>query len=548
MNEQLFLATGVVFVVLVTVAMLRVEARRGGAAWAASWICLYLSGMAALFAERWPALGPLYAVLGTCFAALLWIGARYFAGKGLPGWFLPVVGGVVLVRAAAHPFLPEAGVQVVGSSLVTLGALWAAWEVGKASLTPEGSAGDCVLATSFTLLAATSWVYAWWKVTGTTANGFYLWLVAGILVSGLQTGALMARVSRSVERGRGALAALFDSVPIGLVLSGVDGAVKVTNRVMAEMVGGEPADAWPRRPVADLLARLDPGRPSAPASLADPWAGVRNEELRPSDQRVIEAQGRPVEAEDGEIVGRLILARDVTHERRMQEQLQRSGRLETLGRLAGGIAHDFNNKLTTVLGNAALVRSSLPPGHPQHAALADLESAAIACADLTNDLLDFSKRGPRALRPVALAPLLEQLAGEFASQLGDDVKLEIQIAPDLGLLRADPKQLERVLTNLMLNARDAVGQSGRVALSAARARRTRREVIEIAISDDGTGMDDETRQRIFDPFFSTKGSGTVATGLGLAIVHGIVASHDGEIHVESLPGRGTRVVTTWPTA
>ncbi|MCP5056366.1 MAG: PAS domain-containing protein [bacterium] len=552
MNEQALLLAGVVFIAFLAAPMIWFGAANGGVAWSAGWICLFLSGVCVVLAETWPALRAGYPILGTAFPTLIWIGTRQFAGRSVPRSVLLAASLAALLRVGLQPFVSEAATQATGASLVSLGAFAAAYEMQRLSRSPRGGTPDTLLALTMPLIAATACLYAWYRVSGNEANGMFLWLLTGILIAGLQANSVVGRIGRAAERGRATLAALFDSVPIGLVLSDASGRIKLTNPTMAKMVGDEPADAWKTRSVDDLLTHLGGAGTDhtqrASHRLDDLRGDVCEEELQLPDDRVIETHGRTVLAEDGAIVGRLILARDVTIERQLQEKAQRTGRLETLGRLAGGIAHDFNNKLTTVIGNAALVRSSLPSGHPQHASLADLESAANECADLTRDLLDFAKRGPRSARPLELEPFLNELIDGLEFRLGSDVTLDIQVHPDVGTIRADPAQLERVITNLLLNARDAVAHGGWIHLAATRVQRAELEQIEIAISDDGIGMDEGTRQRIFDPYFSIKASGTAATGLGLAIVHGIVTSHDGEIHVESCPGQGTKVITTWPTA
>ena len=206
------------------------------------------------------------------------------------------------------------------------------------------------------------------------------------------------------------------------------------------------------------------------------------------------------------------------------------------------MAHDFNNKLTAVLGNASVLRDSLEPTDSRQAMLEDLEKAADYCSALTQDLLDFAQATPRIRSEIRVLDLLEDFVHEMKAQLPARLTLELHVAEPGLTIRADAMQLERVFSNLILNARDATGGEGRIRIEAVRGDRGRE--VEISVTDDGPGMDGETRDRIFDPFFSKKRAGS---GLGLAIVHGIVTSHGGEVRVESEPGLGARFTTTWPS-
>jgi PAS domain S-box-containing protein len=547
-SEQAFFATGIVFVVVLAASMVRLAPREGGGAWAATWVCLYLSGAAVLLSERWPLIGPLIPLLGTSFALLFWVGSRQFSGRQVPRWVLAAAGAVAAARVGIEPLVSEASTLVAGSGLIALSAGASAWEVARQARRPAARRSELLLALSFSLVALASCTYTWLKIGGQVPSGFFLWLATGVLVAGAQTTNLLGRVAATAERRRATLSAVFDSAPIGLLLIDGEGAVRVMNPVLADLVGDEPAEAWAQRPVAALLDRLEeqPEDPASPLlqSIGTLYAPEAVVETRAPGGRRLQIHGRPISSE-GRAVGRVVLVRDVTREREMQEQLERTSRLETLGRLAGGIAHDFNNKLTTVLGNAAMLRDELPGKADGLPELVDLEEAAQYCADLTRDLLDFARQGPRSEGSVDLEKFLAAFAASWRGRLGAGISLTLDIDPAVGRLAVEEAQLRRVLVQLVENAREAVHPHGEITLAARHSSLGNESWVELSVADDGVGISEEARQSIFDPFFTTKDL-RGASGLGLAIVHGIVTAHNGTIRVESTPEKGTRIVTRWP--
>jgi PAS domain S-box-containing protein len=247
----------------------------------------------------------------------------------------------------------------------------------------------------------------------------------------------------------------------------------------------------------------------------------------------------------------LATARDVTLVRaaeaaraRLEADLRQAQKLEAIGRLAAGVAHDFNNLLTAISANVGLAQDELPPGNAGLVYLQEALDTVERAAGLTRQLLAFTRRQAVAPRPVAVDELVRGMERLLARLVGDEVRLSFRLAGGLPAVRADPGQLEQVVLNLVVNARDAVTRSGQVTvetglvdLPAGPAGGTGPHV-RIAVRDDGVGMDEETRQRIFEPFFTTKPAGK-GTGLGLATVYGIVQQHGGAVSVESAPGRGS---------
>jgi two-component system cell cycle sensor histidine kinase/response regulator CckA len=257
----------------------------------------------------------------------------------------------------------------------------------------------------------------------------------------------------------------------------------------------------------------------------------------------------PVRDAAGAIVSYVSAARDVSREKELEEQLQQSQKMEAIGQLAGGIAHDFNNLLTAILGNSELLLNRVAPDDPRRLDLEEIRQAGMRAAGLTRQLLAFSRR--QVLEPVVLDlnEVVASVSTMIVRLIGEHVELATKLSPTLGLVNADPGQIEQVIMNLAVNARDAMPEGGRMLIETANADLDEAYVsshapveagsyVMLAVSDTGAGMDEATTSRIFEPFFTTKEAGK-GTGLGLSTVYGIVKQSNGYIWVYSEPGHGT---------
>jgi PAS domain S-box-containing protein len=302
----------------------------------------------------------------------------------------------------------------------------------------------------------------------------------------------------------------------------------------------------------------DPGETATVACRMIDWNGEQH------DVEVIISN----QVEERRISGLLVTLRDVTARRQLEDQrvelellaahveaqhvrqqlearLQRALRLESVGQLAGGVAHDFNNLLAVILNYTEIVREDLPETDPAHEDLAEIQLAAERGARLVRQLLLFSRGEASEPEPLSLNATIEAMDGLLSRSLPDNVQLRYELADGLAEIEAVVTNLEQILVNLVVNARDALGASGgEIVISTAPADTG---FVRLSVADDGCGMDEDTLNRVVEPFFTTKAIGE-GTGLGLSTVHGIVNGAGGHLAFDSDPGTGTSVHVHLPTA
>lgn len=345
-------------------------------------------------------------------------------------------------------------------------------------------------------------------------------------------------------------ATAFNSSPIAMSISTVDeGRYLAVNDVFLRSLGYERHAIIGRTPVelgiwaaaerTRLLARLE-SESYVPDVEVTLLTKDGNERLVLISLERIEVDGRPCVLTAGS---------DITARKRLEEQLRQSQKMEAVGLLAGGVAHDFNNLLTVVNGYVALLLERHGPDDPSHGLLEEIRKAGERAGTLTRQLLAFGRKQLLVPTPLNLNAVVADMERMLGRVIGEDIRLTTRLDPALAKITADPGQLEQVIVNLVVNARDAMPQGGELTIETANVRLDERYVasspdvqpgdyVRLAVSDTGMGMDADVRARIFEPFFTTKEPGR-GTGLGLATVYGIVRQSGGDITVRSERGVGT---------
>jgi len=375
---------------------------------------------------------------------------------------------------------------------------------------------------------------------------------------------------RDAEAARARLAALLEATPDFVSTGDPHGRITYLNRAGRTLVGLREAQDLSTLTFADLVPDPVLGRwfeevlPAAERSGA--WSG----ELALRDRGGGSIPVWQVVLGHRDASGKLVfyssLARDLRERleaeaalRHTEEQLRQAQKMEAIGRLAGGIAHDFNNLLTVLLGAGALALAKLPKDDPVRSEVTEMIEAGERAAVLTRQLLAFSRKQVTELQSVDVNELIRGLDGMLGRMLGESIKLERDLCDDVACVRADKGQIEQVIINLALNARDSMSDGGRLTIETRHieldpiSRVTASDglhpspgaYVQLTVRDTGVGMDSETQARIFEPFFTTKGLGK-GTGLGLSTVYGIVKQSGGFLSVQSARGEGTSFHAYFP--
>ena len=360
-----------------------------------------------------------------------------------------------------------------------------------------------------------------------------------------------ARAQEQLRQSEARYRTLVDGVRDVIFALAPDGTIASLNPAF-ETITGFPRDEWLGRPFEQLVHSDD-----LPLAL-ELLSSVARGEPRPvnqfrirtrkGDYRVGEFAATP-QYREGQLAGILGICRDVTERLSLEQQLRQAQKMEAVGRLAGGVAHDFNNILTAITGYADLLLEDLGTTDRRRDDIAEIRKAAERAAGLTRQLLAFSRQQVMQVRVLDLNDVVADTQNMLGRLLGEDIALVTRLDPALGAVKADPGQLEQVIMNLAVNARDAMPGGGKLTIETANAELDDTYVREhfparpgsyvmLAVSDTGTGMSDEVQSHLFEPFFTTKEKGK-GTGLGLATVYGIVKQSGGYIWVYTEPGHGT---------
>ena len=351
---------------------------------------------------------------------------------------------------------------------------------------------------------------------------------------------------------------LTESAPIGICQATVDGKFLVVNNELARLLGYESPAELAQQSMGSIYVNLSDRTELIGRAVQ---GGDRHEATvtwRRKDGNLIRVQltVRALFDASGKVECMEAFIRDVTERERLEEQFRQAQKMEAIGRLAGGVAHDFNNILTAILGSCDLVFSVGTQDPMVIEELTEIRRAAERASVLTRQLLAFSRLHVVARQALDLNVVVRELGGMMRRLIGEDIILELALPDTIGAVNADPGEVEQVLMNLVVNARDAMPQGGRLTIETAdtivdevyaesHPGLTPGPYVRLAVTDTGTGMSDAVRAHIFEPFFTTKEAGK-GTGLGLATVYGIVQRSSGHIGVYSEEGHGTTFKIYFP--
>ncbi len=363
-----------------------------------------------------------------------------------------------------------------------------------------------------------------------------------------------ARVQQALQLSEQRYRLLSETAPIGILLINEQGMVIDANTQALRMFGYDRGELIGESTEMLLPERFRCSHEGQRSSYMKephtrPMAVGRELTARRKDgtEFAVEIALAPLATDDGVLVSSTIV--DITERKKMEEQRRLSQRMEAIGKLSGGVAHDFNNMLAVILGCSDVVLDALPPDHPAIRKIEMIRKAGASAVDLTRQLLAFSRQQMLQPRVLDLKEVVEQTQALLRRLIGENIEFKISLDPSLGRVKADPGQIEQVLLNLVINARDAMPQGGRLTIEACNVEmddsyKGEHQVVipgryvVLGVQDTGCGMDRETQARIFEPFYTTKELGK-GTGLGLATVYGIVKQSGGYIWVYSELNQGT---------
>jgi two-component system cell cycle sensor histidine kinase/response regulator CckA len=338
---------------------------------------------------------------------------------------------------------------------------------------------------------------------------------------------------------------LFENAGELIVVTDAGWRITSANRAFCDAVG-YPADKVIGQDVQRFLSKSELARARDRVDddgEADPGAYTMELRVKGGEKRVLEVSSRLIE-EDGRTVGMQATARDITERIELEERLAHAQKMEALGRLAGGISHDFNNLLTAMVGYSDFALALLEPGSEAHRAVEEVLKASQRATALTTQLLAFSRRQVVDRQVLDPNAVVAEMGGLLRRVIGEQIELELALSRRAGWVRSDRSQLEQILTNLVVNARDSIPAGGGRVVVATGSIELGEDNVDrlppgpytmVSVQDSGGGMDEATIGRIFEPFFTTKQPGQ-GTGLGLATVYGIVAQNGGAIQVASKLG------------
>ena len=367
------------------------------------------------------------------------------------------------------------------------------------------------------------------------------------------------RAAEQLAAEKERLAVTLRSIGDAVITTDSDGRIVLMNPIAEELTGWKETDAV-GRPLMEVFQIVDERTRKACANPVDKVistgqkVALANHTLliaKDGSEFLIADSGAPILGNQRDILGVVLVFRDTTERQRMEKELLKMEKLQSLGVLAGGIAHDFNNFLTGIIGNLSLAKLDVQLSHPVSRALGEMEKAALRAKDLTQQLLTFSKGGAPVKQVIRIDDLVRE-SSQFVLR-GSNVRCEFIIDDDLRPADVDDGQIAQVVHNLMINADQAMPDGGTVAIRGMNISLAPGnpyaldpgDYVQLIIRDQGAGIKREYLKKVFDPYFTTKQKGS---GLGLAVAYSIIARHDGQLTVDSTLGEGTTFTLLLPAA
>jgi len=359
------------------------------------------------------------------------------------------------------------------------------------------------------------------------------------------------RAEEALRRSEADFRSVVEDAPYGIYRASITGRFLQVNPAVLKMLGYEQEHELLERDLAADIFRHD-GEYQHLADLLMRTEEVKDIEMewkKKDDTSItVRCSGRRINDENGAPAYFAVFAEDVTEKRVLERQLRMAQKMEAIGRPLGGIAHDFNNLLGVIIGYSRVLKRALGAGNDLCEHALEIEKAGERAASLTKQLLAFSRQQVLTPAILDLNTLASDMQGMLPRLLGEDIQVSLELDPELGSVKADQSQIEQIIMNLAVNARDAMPMGGKLKIQTTNVELdqtyTRNhsgskigDYVLLAVTDTGTGMDAATLTHIFEPFFTTKERGQ-GTGLGLATVYGIVKQSDGYIWVDSVPGKG----------
>jgi two-component system, cell cycle sensor histidine kinase and response regulator CckA len=360
------------------------------------------------------------------------------------------------------------------------------------------------------------------------------------------------KVQEALSRSETSFRSLVEGAPYGIYRATMTGQFLQVNPALQRMLGYDSVQELLNADLATQVFRhtADYQRMNEFLAESKELKDIEMEWKRPDGETiVVRCSGHHVEVKDGGLGYFEVFAEDVTEKRTLERQLRMAQKMEAIGRLSGGIAHDFNNLLGVIIGYSGVLKKSLDKSQPNYEYATEIEKAGQRAASLTRQLLAFSRQQVLTPSVLSLNLLVSDMEKMLPRLLGEDIQVSLSLDPELGNVKADQSQIEQVIMNLAVNARDAMPSGGKLHIQTANIKMDNAftrdhpgsitgSYVMLAIADSGTGMNAETIAHIFEPFFTTKGVGE-GTGLGLATVYGVVKQSNGYIWVDSAPGKGS---------